>query len=155
MESALPSVPSFKINTLWPDFLKTHLRLDSSMDTNLSIKVPGAVVPYVIYLASTNCIKLRAGLSILKIRWYKFSTFLFTICCTLSIFSAFNMAVLCERLERPSHCLIRRPCVYYILRIGLWNNSYISCRKLKLADSITSGGRGLFSNRLVGRTPYL
>ena len=49
------------------------------MDTTLSSRVPGTVVPYVIYLASKNCIKLRAGLSILKIRWYKFSTFLFTI----------------------------------------------------------------------------
>ena len=78
------------------------------MDTTLSIiKVSGTVVPYVIYLVSKNCIRLRAGLSILKIRWYKFSTFLFTIYCTLSIFSAFNNAVLCERLERPRHCLIR------------------------------------------------
>ena len=51
------------------------------MDTTLSSRVPGTVVPYVIYLASKNCIKLRAGLSILKIRWYKFSTFLFTIFC--------------------------------------------------------------------------
>ncbi len=79
------------------------------MDTTLSIKVPGTVVPYVIYLASRNCIILRAGLSILKIRWYKFSTFLFTVFCTVSIFSAFNMAVLCELLGRPRHCLIRRP----------------------------------------------
>ena len=31
------------------------------MDTTLSIKVPGTVVPYVIYLASKNCIILRAG----------------------------------------------------------------------------------------------
>ena len=80
------------------------------MDTTLSIiKVSGTVVPYEIYLVSKNCIRLRAGLSILKIRWYKFSTFLFrpTIFCTLSIFSAFNKAVLCERLERPRHCLIR------------------------------------------------
>ena len=38
------------------------------MDTTLSIKVPGTVVPYIIYLASTNCIILLAGLSILKIR---------------------------------------------------------------------------------------
>ena len=38
------------------------------MDTTLSIKVPGTVVPYVIYLASKNCIILRAGLSILKIQ---------------------------------------------------------------------------------------
>ena len=45
----------------------------------LSSRVPGTVVPYVIYLASKNCIKVRAGLSILKIGWYKFSTFLFTI----------------------------------------------------------------------------
>ena len=36
------------------------------MDTTLSSRVPGTVVPYVIYLASKNCIKLRAGLSILK-----------------------------------------------------------------------------------------
>ena len=71
------------------------------MDTTLSSKVPGTVVPYVIYLASKNCIKLRAGLSILKIRWYKFSTFLFTIFWTLSILSAFNIAELCDRLERP------------------------------------------------------
>ena len=48
------------------------------MGTTLSSRVPGTVVPYVIYLASKNCIKLRAGLSILKIRWYKLSTFLFT-----------------------------------------------------------------------------
>ena len=81
------------------------------MDTTLSIKVPGTVVPYVIYLESKNCIILRAGLSILKRRWYKFSTFLFTVFCTLSIFSAFNMAVWCELLGRPRHCLIRRPCV--------------------------------------------
>ena len=33
------------------------------MDTTLSIKVPGTVVPYVIYLASKNCIILRAGLT--------------------------------------------------------------------------------------------
>ena len=26
MESAWPSMPSFKIDTLWPEFLKTHLR---------------------------------------------------------------------------------------------------------------------------------
>ena len=64
MESAWPSMPSFKIDILWPDFLKTHLRGDSPMDTTLSIKVPGTVVPYVIYLASKNCIILRAGLSI-------------------------------------------------------------------------------------------
>ena len=51
-------MPSFKMDTLWPDFLKTHLRGDSPMDTTLSIKVPGTVVPYVIYmyLASKNCI---------------------------------------------------------------------------------------------------
>ena len=51
MESAWQSMPSFKIDTLWPDFLKTHLRGDSPMDTTLSIKVqdvPGTVVPYVI-----------------------------------------------------------------------------------------------------------
>ena len=84
IESTWPSMPSFKINSLWPDFLKTHLRGDSPMDTTLSSRVPGTVVPYVIYLASKNCIKLRAGLSILKIRWYKFSTFLFTIFWTLS-----------------------------------------------------------------------
>ena len=36
------------------------------MDTTLSIKVPGTVVPYVIYLASKNCIILRAGISIFK-----------------------------------------------------------------------------------------
>ena len=36
------------------------------MDNTLSSRVPGTVVPYVIYLASKNCIKLRAGLSILK-----------------------------------------------------------------------------------------
>ena len=66
MESAWPSMPSFKIDILWPDFLKTHLRGDSPMDTTLSIKVPGTVVPYVIYLASKNCIILRAGLSIFK-----------------------------------------------------------------------------------------
>ena len=76
MESAWPSMLSSKIYILWPDFLKTHLRGDSPMDTTLSIKVPGTVVPYVIYLASKHCIILRAGLSILKIRWYKFSTFL-------------------------------------------------------------------------------
>ena len=64
MESAWPSMPSFKKDTLWPDFLKTHLRGDSPMDTTLSIKVPGTVVPYVIHLASKNCIILRAGLSI-------------------------------------------------------------------------------------------
>ena len=46
MESAWPSMPSFK-----------------KMDTTLSIKVPGTVVPYVIHLASKNCIILRAGLS--------------------------------------------------------------------------------------------
>ena len=71
MESAWPSMPSFKKDTLWPDFLKTHLRGDSPMDTILSIKVPGTVVPYVKYLTSKNCIILRAGLSILKIRRYK------------------------------------------------------------------------------------
>ena len=63
------------------------------MDTTLSSRVPGTVVPYVIYLASKNCITLRAELSILKIRWYKFSTFLFTIFWALSILSAFNTAV--------------------------------------------------------------
>ena len=47
MESALPTMASFKIDTLWPDFLKTHLRGDSPM----SIKVPGTVVPHVIFLA--------------------------------------------------------------------------------------------------------
>ena len=62
MESVWPSMPSFKKDTLWPDFLKTHLRGDSPMDTTLSSKVPGTVVPYVIYLASKNCIILRAGL---------------------------------------------------------------------------------------------
>ena len=46
--------------------LKTHLRGDSPMDTTLSIKVAGTVVPYVIYMASKNCIILRAGLSIFK-----------------------------------------------------------------------------------------
>ena len=35
MESAWPSMPSFKIDTLWPGFLKTHLRGDSPMDTTL------------------------------------------------------------------------------------------------------------------------
>ena len=79
------------------------------MDTTMSINVPGTVVPYVIYVASKKCIILRAGLSILKIRWYKFSTFLFTMFCILSMLSAFNMTVLCERLERSRHCLIRRP----------------------------------------------
>ena len=91
--------PTFKINTLWPHFLKTHLRGESPTDMTLFIKVPGTVVPYVIYLASKNCIKLRAGISILKIRWFKFSTFLFTICWTLSILSAFNTAELCDRLK--------------------------------------------------------
>ena len=57
------------------------------MDTTLSSRVPGTVVPYEIFLASKNCIKLRAGLSILKVRWYKFSTFLFTTFWTLSISS--------------------------------------------------------------------
>ena len=48
MESAWPSMPSFQIDTFWPDFLKkTHLRGDSPMDTTLSIKVPGTVVPYI------------------------------------------------------------------------------------------------------------
>ena len=79
------------------------------MDTTLSSRVPGTVVPYVIYLASKNCIKLRAGVSILKIRWYKFSTFLFTVFWTLSILSAFNTAELGDRLERPRYCLIKRP----------------------------------------------
>ena len=59
-------MPSFKKDTLWPDLLKTHLRGDSPMDTTLSIKVAGTVVPYVIYMASKSCIILRAGLSILK-----------------------------------------------------------------------------------------
>ena len=77
------------------------------MDTTLSSRVPGTVVPYVIYLASKNCIKVRAGLSILKIRWYKFSTFLFTIFWALSILSAFNTAELCDRLERPIHCFVK------------------------------------------------
>ena len=76
------------------------------MDTTLSSRVPGTVVPYVIYLASKNCIKLRAGLSILKIRWYKFSTFLSTIFWALSILSAFNTAELCDRLERPDIVLL-------------------------------------------------
>ena len=49
MESTWPSMPSFKIDSLWPHFLKTHLRGDSPMDTTLS---PGTDVPYVIYLAS-------------------------------------------------------------------------------------------------------
>ena len=50
------------------------------MGTTLSIKVPWTVVPYIMYMASKNCIKLRAGLSILKkIRWYKFSTY-FALC---------------------------------------------------------------------------
>ena len=35
MESAWPSMPSFKIDTLWPDFLKTYLRGDSPMDTSI------------------------------------------------------------------------------------------------------------------------
>ena len=82
------------------------------MDTTLSSRVPGTVVPYVIYLASKNCIKLRAGLSILKIRWYKFSTFLFTIFWALSILSA----ALCDHLERPRHCFIKRPWIDSILR---------------------------------------
>ena len=69
------------------------------MDTTLSSRVPGTVVPYVIYLASKNCVKLRAGLSILKIRWYKFSTFLFTIFLTLSILSAFNTAELFRKTQ--------------------------------------------------------
>ena len=43
MESAWLSMPSFKIDTLRPDFLKTHLRGDSPMDTTMSIKVPGTV----------------------------------------------------------------------------------------------------------------
>ena len=79
MESTWPSMPSFKIDPLWPHFLKTF-----PMDTTLS-KVPETVVPYVMHLASKNGIKLRAELSILKIRWNKFSTFLFTIFWTLSI----------------------------------------------------------------------
>ena len=86
------------------------------MDTTLSSRVPVTVVPYEIYLASKNCIKLRAGLSILKIRWYKFSTFQFTICWALSILSAFNTAELCDRLERPRHCLIKRPWIDSIIR---------------------------------------
>ena len=86
------------------------------MDTTLSSRVPGTVVPYVIYLASKNCIKLRAGLSILNIRLYKFSTFLFTIFWALSILSAFNTAELCDRLERPRHCFIKRPWIDSILR---------------------------------------
>ena len=37
------------------------------MDTTLSINVPGTIiVPYVMYLASNNFIKLRGGLSIFK-----------------------------------------------------------------------------------------
>ena len=35
MELAWPSMPSFKIDTLWPDFLKTHLMGDSPMDNTL------------------------------------------------------------------------------------------------------------------------
>ena len=61
MESTWPSMPFFKIDSLWPHFLKTHLRGDSPMDTTLS---PGNDVPYVIYLASKKCNKLRAGLPI-------------------------------------------------------------------------------------------
>ena len=86
------------------------------MDTTRSSRVPGTVVPYEIYLASKNCIKLRAGLSILKIRWYKFGTFLFTIVWTLSILSAFNTAELCDRLERPRLCFIKRPWIDSNLR---------------------------------------
>ena len=118
MESALPSMPSFKIDrpTLWPAFLKTHLRGGSPLDTTLSIKVPGTVVPYVIYLASKNCIILRAGLSILKIRWYKFKLCLSHVACSChrlcspsavpdhesSQFSGFNQMRLstCIRLDR-------------------------------------------------------
>ena len=59
------------------------------MDTTLSSRVPGTVVPYVIYLASKHFIKLQAGLSILKIRWYKFSTFLFTIFWALSMLKCY------------------------------------------------------------------
>ena len=73
------------------------------MDTTLSTKVPGTVVPYVIYLAS-NCIILRAGLSILKNMMVQIQHISIYNICTLSIFSAFNMAVLCELLERPRHC---------------------------------------------------
>ena len=60
MEPTWPSVSSFKIDPVWPHFLKKNARGDSPMDTTLSIKVPGTVVPYVMYLASKNCIKLRA-----------------------------------------------------------------------------------------------
>ena len=65
MESAWPSMPSFKIDTLCPDFLKTHLRGDSPMDTALSGKVPFTVVPYVIYLASRTCIILARRLELM------------------------------------------------------------------------------------------
>ena len=43
IESTWPSMLYFKINSLWPHFLKTHLRGDSPKDTTLSSKVPGTV----------------------------------------------------------------------------------------------------------------
>ena len=49
MESAWPSMPYFKIDHLWPDFLKTRIRGDSPMDATLYIKVPETVVTCNVY----------------------------------------------------------------------------------------------------------
>ena len=78
------------------------------MDTTLSSKVPGTVVPYVIYLASKNYIKLRAGPSILK-KYGGMYVQHISVYNILDFVCAFNTAELCDRLERPRHCLIKRP----------------------------------------------